>query len=451
MNFRFYALSLSFLLLGSCGPSQLTNFEWSRKSDSPLHAPEVFQNSSEQNIQNKFNKIAFAQQKIGNYDVEGTFLKKVQSSNGEMVWARANYIQQNIVSQKELSFFEKDKETATNKIKDKFLYLKKYEIETFDVVITQHHRRWIPAWRIIYIDLSGFAWKMLLDKNYNLVSVNRVGSQFHDALALVFPMGPRKSPLQEVLLQNLLVDGSLSSDTMRVNTLSPSKILTIGDALKFSPPDERFDQVQVFYIVHKSFSWFVKNLNMSLLSPVEIQLHIGYPDKTNAAFYYGGKIRLGAGDDVVYSKIPQDPSIVTHETCHAFIDQTAHLPFDGEGGSINEGYADFITALQYDNPLMGEVAYLKGPYKRTTDNEMTLTDKNGGLYHDSAIVSGLLWELKKVIGGAKALEIAIKTLNLLSPASDLNDFKKHVIESVDQTVTGNDLEKAKGILIKRGF
>src|SRR5690606_11323605 len=108
----------------------------------------------------------------------------------------------------------------------------------------------------------------------------------------------------------------------------------------------------------------------------------------NIAYYYNGNIRLGAGDGVTYKNIHRDPSIVMHEASHAFIQSIGQLSTESEGGSLNEAFADFFTALILDHPKMAEFAYIPGPYKRSLDNNTNATSFNGGLYHDSLVVSG---------------------------------------------------------------
>jgi Zn-dependent metalloprotease len=164
-------------------------------------------------------------------------------------------------------------------------------------------------------------------------------------------------------------------------------------------------------------------------------------------------LHVGAtGDDEIYSHLSQDPSVVIHESVHALVDVVAGLPFEGEGGSLNEGFADYFTAVQLNNPNMAEASYLKGPFRRSVVNSVTLNDKNGGLYHDSAIVSGTLWDLRERFGNIVGLRLASLTLNRLVPGSDFKDFgdSLHVVLESELGNAG-DLQAGKEILRKRGF
>ncbi|MCX7977940.1 MAG: hypothetical protein N2578_02950, partial [Bdellovibrionaceae bacterium] len=90
--------------------------------------------------------------------------------------------------------------------------------------------------------------------------VKQVGSRFHNVNALVYPRGPKASSLSEVVLKNLRGDGTLASPLLSVTTLTSAKISGITENAKFNPPDERFDQVQVFWYVSSALEWFEKNL-----------------------------------------------------------------------------------------------------------------------------------------------------------------------------------------------
>jgi Zn-dependent metalloprotease len=173
---------------------------------------------------------------------------------------------------------------------------------------------------------------------------------------------------------------------------------------------------------------------------------VGYPEKTNAAFYYQNLIRLGTGDDETFSRLALDPSIVVHESCHGIIENVAHLPYQGEGGSLNEGFADTMTTLYLGSPLLGDSSYLKGAYKRAVNTPLLMSRKNGGLYHDSLIVSGFFWQLKEKIGPEKTWNIVLITLMRLMPGSDLKDFSIQLNKVLAERLQGNDLNAAENLM-----
>ena len=125
--------------------------------------------------------------------------------------------------------------------------------------------------------------------------------------------------------------------------------------------------------------------------------------------------------------------------------------YEGEGGSLNEAFADFFTCLMLDRPYLGESSYLKGPFKRQLNNVAKLSEKNGGLYHDSLIISGTLWDIKEKFGTEKAKALALGTLLQLNPASNFERFQEKIKLVGSQQLNADDMAALDQILINRGF
>lgn len=445
---------ISFFLLSACNSKKgLQTLDW-EKGDSleQIQALNKIDLAKAQPVQALSQTVEIREQVYQGIPVEKSFVKYLREKDGTDLMVRA------AVSMNEADFsslvlkdFEARKKTLIPDLKSAFPIFRRNPIEKAELIISYRQGFYEPLWRVVYTDNKGTPWELKLNKHFEVRSVQRAGSQFHDTAALVFPKGPKTSFLQEVVLKGLAVRPALSNDRLDVSSHAEVKISEVVEPLKFNPQDTRFDQVQVFYFLEESLSWFEKRLGVKLPGKLFAEVHIGAPEKTNAAFYYEGKIRIGSGDDQVYSKIPQDPSIVIHESVHALVDAVARLPFEGEGGSLNEAFADFFTALQLDNPNMGEVAYLRGPFRRTLVNDRKLSDRNGGLYHDSGIVSGTLWSLRQKLGAEKAREIALLTLNRLTPMSDFQDFGVQLRDVLSQVLTLEELTIAVAVVSERGF
>jgi hypothetical protein len=104
-----------------------------------------------------------------------------------------------------------------------------------------------------------------------------------------------------------------------------------------------------------------------------------------------------------------------------------------------------------NRPYLGESSYLKGPYKRSLVNTSNLSEKNGGLYHDSLIVSGTLWELKEKLGVDKARALALETLVKLNPASNFSSFSEKIRTVGAEQLSTDDLMVLQQTLANRGF
>lgn len=300
-------------------------------------------------------------------------------------------------------------------------------------------------------DHEGQIWQVRTYPNGSFISMAKVGSNFETRQAQVYPRGPKQSDMTRVQLFDLNLGKILASQILQVSSETNRQAILPEDLLSLSPKDEKFDQVQVFYFSQQALRWISEKFGVKPNSVIDIEVHAGAPEKTNIAFYYNSKIKFGSGDGETYFKIPQDPSIVVHETFHAIVDQLCRLPFQGEGGSLNEGFADTLTVLYLDQPNLGEVAFLKGPYKRTVNNQSRFSDRNGGLYHDSLIVSGLLWELRNKIGQEKTLALTYNLLLKLGPTSTFEDLKISVHNEIKKIFSTKEADVAEQVLKERAW
>lgn len=446
---------ISSLFLVSCGGKKdLQSIEW-RKGESlaPLQSLSEVDLAKPSKLQSLHEVVEFREQSVQGIAVENSFVKNLRGQSGEEVMVRASIsLEEEKLNKLKLEEFAQKKDSIAKELLAAFPIFRKFAPEKIETIIAHRRGFYEPLWRVVYSDQKGVPWEVRLNNHLQVRGVKRVGSQFHDTVAYIFPKGPKKSQIQEVVLKGLMTQPTLSNSRLLVSSQASAKIVSVTDPLKFNPQDSRFDQVQVFYFLEESLKWFENRLNIKIPFQIQAEVHVGAPDKTNSAFYYQGKIRIGAGDDETYSRIPQDPSIVIHESVHALVDAVARLPYEGEGGSLNEAFADFFTALQLNNPNMGEAAYLKGPFRRSLVNDYKLSDKNGGLYHDSGIVSGTLWSLSTRLGAEKGRQLALLTLNRMVPSSDLRDFGLTLRDVLPLVLSSEeDLDAARAIVTERGF
>ena len=271
--------------------------------------------------------------------------------------------------------------------------------------------------------------------------------------AWVFPRGPMQSSLSEVTLGGLFGDGTLSSSLLRVGSAVLPPVVAPGNVFRYDTQDHRFDEVQAYWSVDRALAWFKAEGGIQLPFTLDVQVHVGGIEKpSNSAFYYGGNIRLGLGDGKTWRDIPRDPSIVMHEASHAVVQTVAGLPFQGEGGSLNEAYADFFAASILENPRLGEQAWVAGPCRRDLQTQILLAERNGGLYHDSQIVSGALWELRSVLGPKLAQMIAFRSLARLTPDSGLDAWGNAVRDALQASSLSDAQRQAViDVLMRRGW
>ncbi|MBY0314877.1 MAG: hypothetical protein K2Q26_05125 [Bdellovibrionales bacterium] len=288
--------------------------------------------------------------------------------------------------------------------------------------------------------------RLKITTDFKFISREQVSSYF-DGRGKVYPSGPQWSHVEEVLLPGLMGDGTLTGQYVKVITDTNTIARSPQELFFFNPEDPRFDQVQVYHFVQKVVQSFKNRLGVDLPFSIEVKTHLGAPAKKSAMFYHDQRIYLGQGDGVSYKDILKDPTIVMHETVHAFVDALSSLP----QGSLNEAFADFYTTSFLDHPHLGEVSYLNGPYTRSVDNNFTLSDQKNTVYGDSLIVSGTLWELRKTIGVQKAELLALKTLVRLNAASTLVDFGKTFSKMASEQLTKDENSMVSQVLVRRRF
>lgn len=446
------ALVFSYFLIACQGKKSFEVVNWSPGQPiSRIDKINSLDLKTVQSIKTKFEIIENSVQNYEGFEIENSFIKK-NYSDGNIKSISAQFFNPKKIKKDSLKKF--DLTVSKNFLELKFLQSRedqeKVKILEIKPVLVVQKNEIIPFWRADYFDRVGVSWASYLDADFKLIEKRRVGSQFNETSALIYPSGPKLSPLTDVILSHLKAQ-PIANDNLTVLSESPFKISSMSQPLNFAIDDYRFDQVQVFYYLNRSLSWFKTTFKIDNLRNLEAIVHIGYPEKTNAAFYYQGHIRIGSGDGISYSGIPKDPSIVIHESVHSVIEQVAGLPYEGSGGSLNEAFSDFFTAIQLQNPKLGEVAYLKGPFKRTLETRINLSEINQGLYHDSLIVSGFLWQLQKNIAQDKITKIAFITLTKLNLLSDYKDFSEKFKITAEKNLTSEEYKTVLTEMEHRGF
>ncbi len=93
--------------------------------------------------------------------------------------------------------------------------------------------------------------------------------------------------------------------------------------------------------------------------------------------------------------------VVFHEFGHRVIDSryTQHGGLNIVDGSLGEGFADLVSAFMRDDPRIGIGFFQKGSILRTCDNTRKWPkDLNPDIHISGEIISGAIWDLRKLIG-----------------------------------------------------
>ncbi|MGZ3651297.1 MAG: hypothetical protein ACXVB9_06120 [Bdellovibrionota bacterium] len=320
-------------------------------------------------------------------------------------------------------------------------------------VRNEEGKGWIPYWRVEYLTPAG-------DRlSYVLVSSN--GSVFErgnldwdgvDGRAEVFPKGPKLGGVQEEVLHDLSGDGTVTGRLLHVISALDLKVWSPELTFFFPQTDRRFDLGQAYFTIDQGFRWLKEHLGVELDHPIDVRLHVGDGGVSNAAFYHQNTIYLGTGDGETYKDMIRDPSILVHESIHAVIDAYAGLPSDGEGGGFNEGFADLFAGLILDTPRMGEASYLKGPYRRTLENNFqAYRDFVPGVYQNGSIVGGTFWDMKAFLGTELTAKLAFRTLVRLGKGAKFDDFPSALGAACDGLLTPEQKIEVQDAARKRGW
>ncbi len=396
----------------------------------------------------KNKNIQISRQLKDNVPVYGSFVKTIRDESGIVL------IQANTDDEKKMKLLtlpEVGHRSYSDVLKESNPLFSKMEILKVERIVLLENNLTQFYTLVSVFDRQGTPYEVFFNDHNELVQLKKRAAEFSDVTASLYPEGPKLSQLTDLILKGISAEPAISNNQLMVTTESTKKITLTSGVLKFDPKDERFDQLQAFFYLDKALRWIKDSLKVDMSGRLNAVVWMGYPDKTNSAFYFQNKIRIGKGDDVTYSNLAQDASVVSHETFHAMIDRMARLPFEGEGGSLNEAFADFFTCLMLDRPYLGESSYLKGLFKRSLNNTSKLSEKTGGLYHDSLIISGTLWDIKEKFGTEKAKGLALETLIQLNPASDFKNFFQKIKLVGSQQLSADDLTVLHQVLANRGF
>lgn len=428
-------LTVTFTFILACqNKSDLSHYQWSVQGSQPRpELPPELMGKSETTVKIFDEIVERSTQRVGGAIVDGSHFNKISDTKGRLQFLKAQYDQKNyanLVLQAENLRFHRY--SALEIVKRKNLDLQKasvlFEPEVILVGNTSEPRF---QYQFEYIPQDGSGvFSMRVSPAFAIESISRVENCLDEIRSLVFPFGPRLSQLIEIILSPLLGDGSLASQRVSISSEDGQRATAENGGFIYDVEDPRFDQVQAFFFAQKTLKYAEENWDFSLPFPLKIGLRAGYPRKTNTAYYYRGLIRFGEGDGVGYKNIPRDPSIVTHEVAHAIIDSLSAMGTEGEAASINEGFADYLTASLWQNPELGHTAFLRRPYTRTVATTLGFNERNGGLYHDSGILSGTLWEIEKLIGASKTQKLALKSIARLGAVPHFIDVHNALVDAM---------------------
>lgn len=373
-------------------------------------------------------------QSIEGAAIRGTWVQTITNATGEKIFEAGELVDSvpRDIREKAKALFARKAEAidAFNWGSAEFRHASWAAPPELEIVITPD-QRFTFEWSVDFMSADETAsYRAFLDEHFKFLGVKAIGSHLIEGIGAVYPKGPKDSLLENLPLHNLNGSGRLTSETLDIKTGAAQVAASANLDFRFQPDDTRFDQVQAYFFADQALKFFKSHFDAAPLYQVEIKVQVG--DHSNAAYYFSNRIRVGQGDGVKYQNLAQDPSVIMHEVGHALVDRYSGLPSDGEGGSLNEAFADYFAATISDNARLGESSYLAGPFVRTLANNLRAPNDLGtGLYRSSQVVSGSLWDLRCALGQAVADQLAFRTLARVGAGATFKDFAPSVLAAAD--------------------
>lgn len=425
---KYIFLAFLILVLNSCNRGNyFKTASWNSRQEGtpPLFIIEDNFEKPEYTINISGETVQFYKQKLNGDEIGGTYGRIIKNQDGEVTYLNTKYLprEEGLITSKQQ--LKKETPGLLKRLKSKYYQLSNASKILDPKIIFLAERGYLGSFYLLdWIDQTGEeGHRWILDKNLLIFRKTIIKSEF-SGRGLVYPKGPRLSSIDRVNFDDLLGNGLLQTSHIKVTSRADKQARSEDQIFEYKEDDVRFSQVQSFHFAQKTIHLFEKNWNLKFPEGTELITHVGFPQKKSAMFYFSGTISLGEGDDLTYKNILLDPTIVTHELMHVYIDKVIGL----KPGPVNEAFADYLSCSLLDHPLLGEVSYLKKPYTRSLDQRKKWSELNGGTYNDSLVLSSFLWQIRKSMGVKKADDFAFKIMMRLHPESTVEDIP-HIIES----------------------
>lgn len=423
--------------------------EWHR-GDRPVFMPAgLIQEQRAETLDNK--KIRWSVQAVAGIPIEDSFFKTVEQ-DGVVIFSQGRFLASSLLPReadvrKELNQIELLKarrrmEAASSECRPP---------ARMSSVLRHRYGRW----QIVYkneCETQGGVVELAFNRKGGLIGRREIAAQFdwESSQVVLYPRGPALSRLTAMNLPVSAQPFYLLTPEIEVRSDAGLQFADLQALGSIRPEDPRFDMVQAYLYSTEALRWAGTKLNTKV-EGLKLRTHVGYPENRSVAFYYNKEVRIGRGDDLTFTHMAWDPTIVVHETMHSVVEALTHMPFQGEGGSLSEGLADSLTALQLQTPKMGEGSFLTGPYQRTLTDEIKFSEKSGKLYHDSLIFSGTVWQVREDAGEDAALDLVKYVLQNSGPITNFDGVRRQVQDWFQACSLGERCDRIGRSLNRRGW
>ena len=318
-------------------------------------------------------------------------------------------------------------------------------------------------------------WKIYLDAETGAILEKHNLLRFVDGKGQVFDPNPvvtlnntslhdsSKIPdkaYTQVVLRDLKNSGYIEGPFVTTKT-TKKRIKRKNFDFRFKRTDRAFKEVMVYFHIDR-IQRYLQDLGFKNVLNHAIPVNIDGQKDDNSHYSPSDRdLTFGTGgvDDA------EDAEIILHEYGHAIQDnQVPGFGASDEGGSMGEGFGDFLAASFFSDvkpkemkPTVGNwdaTAYSgdEPPYLRRLDsNKKYPKDIDGEVHDDGEIWSACLWELRGTLGRKAAEKLVIAHHFLLSRDAGFEDGANALITADKKLNQGANEKVIRDVFIRRGI
>ena len=270
-----------------------------------------------------------------------------------------------------------------------------------------------------------------------------------------------------VTLTNLDGSGYLRGDWANIRSETGPAAYSPDNTFIYSRSDDRFEQVMGYYWATEAQK-YIQSLGFGTtrrpINQESQDIRINqYGIDNSYSWDKHDVLRFGKGgvDDA------EDAEVILHEYGHAMMDSQAtpfgNFGYSTEAGSIGEGFSDYwaatvslVVAPTPDPACIADwdsVSYTMGaPHclRRVDLDRHYPEDLNGGIYHDSAIWSRALWEIRNALDHEMADTIILEAQFGFAADSSRPDAAQVIVDTAQQLYGSGAADTVQAILEARG-
>lgn len=151
---------------------------------------------------------------------------------------------------------------------------------------------------------------------------------------------------------------------------------------------------------------------------------VEYGSESGNAFSDGTNIYLFAAGGA-YESTAVLSDVIYHEYTHSVVRHvyTTYLPYEGESGALNEGWADYFACTVNNNSIVAEGFYVSSGngFRNINNTYRYPADIVGEVHTDGRIISGAMWDLREILGAELADELVLRGMKL-----EPQDFQEYL-------------------------